>query len=232
MGFKAQPAPERPRILLIASLTDGSAKHVDGADAGLLRVPVISSGAKTIKELSQAVPDIPWGGWLSGIDRGKIKQLAGAGGDFVVFPASMPLALLQNGELGKVLEVEPSLSESLVRTVNELPVDAVLMATGAGHPLTWHHLMTCQHLANLLAKPILVSMPPEVTAGELKALWEAGVGGVIIEVDSEPANRLRELRRAIDKLAFTSPRRRGKAEARLPQIDSALGLNIEEEEEE
>ena len=42
MGFRAdQPASEKPRILLIASLTqaniDGLADRVTGADAGLLR---------------------------------------------------------------------------------------------------------------------------------------------------------------------------------------------------
>jgi len=74
LGFKrAQPVSEKPKILLIASLTEASvgglADYVAGANAGLLRIPKLSSGAKTLKEMSQAVLDIPWGGWLRNICR-------------------------------------------------------------------------------------------------------------------------------------------------------------------
>ena len=241
MGFRrAQPASEKPKILLIASLAEASvgglADYVAGADAGLLRIPKLSSGAKTLKEISQAVPDIPWGGWLRNIGKGGIKQMAKAGCDFVVFPAAnTPLALLQNDEIGKILEVESSLNEGLLRAVNELPIDAVLIAAEqeGEYFLTWHHLMLFQRFADLLTKPLLASIPPNVTANELQALWEAGVEGVIIEVGAgQPANRLKKLRQEIDKLAFPSQRKRGKAEALLPHIVREPSIVAEEEEEE
>jgi len=240
MGFRtAQPVSEKPKILLIASLAGASAgglaDYVVGADAGLLRIPKLSSGAKTLKEISQAAPDIPWGGWPRDINEGGIKQMAKAGCDFVVFPAAnTPLALPQNDEMGKILEVESSLSEGLLRTVNELPIDAVLIAAEqeGEYSLTWHHLMLFQRFADLLTKPLLASIPPNVTANELQALWEAGVDGVVIEVGTgQPADRLKELRQVIDKLAFPSQRKRGKAEALLPHIDSEVSIVAEEEEE-
>ena len=240
MGFgRAQPVSEKPKILLIASLgkasVGGLADYVVGADAGLLRVPKLSSGAKTLKEIPQAVPDIPWGGWLRNIDRGGIKQLVKAGYDFVVFPAAnTPLALLQNDKIGKILEVESSLSEGLLRAVNELPVDAVLIAAEqkGEYCLTWHHLMLFQRFADLLTKHLLASIPPNVTANELQALWEAGVDGVVIEVEVEqPADRLKELRQVIDKLAFPSQRKRRKAEALLPHMGRGASIVTEEERE-
>ena len=240
MGFrKAQPVSEKPKILLIAFLAgasvDGLADYVVGADAGLLRIPKLSSGAKTLREMSQAVPDIPWGGWLKNIDKGGIKQMAKAGCDFVVFPAAnTPLALLQNDEIGKILEVESSLSEGLLRAANELPIDAVLIAgeQGGGYFLTWHHLMLFQRFADLLTKPLLASIPPNVTASELQALWEAGVDGVVIEVGAgQPVERLKELRQTIDKLVFPLQRKQGKAEALLPHIDREVSIVTEEEEE-
>ena len=240
MGFRtAQPAPEKPKILLIASLAgdsaDGLADYVVGADAGLLRIPKLSSGAKAIKEISQAAPDIPWGGWLRDINKAGIKQMAKADCDFLVFPAAnTPLALLQNDEeVGKILEIESSLSDGLLRTANELPVDAVLIASGqeGGHFLTWHHLMLFQHFADLLTKPLLASTPPDVTANELQTLWKAGVDGVVIEVEiGQPVDRLKELRQAINKLAFPSQRKREKAEALLPHIDSEVSTIAEDEE--
>jgi hypothetical protein len=69
MGFKrVQPISEKPKILLIASLAqasaDGLADYAVGVDAGLLPIHKLSSEVKTIGEMSQAMPDIPWGGWL------------------------------------------------------------------------------------------------------------------------------------------------------------------------
>ncbi|MBA7654365.1 hypothetical protein ES703_62242 [subsurface metagenome] len=240
MGFRrAQPVSEKPKILLIASLAGASvgglADYVVGADAGLLRIPKLSSGAKTLKEMSQAVPDIPWGGWLRNINQGGIKQMAKAGCDFVVFPAiNTPLALLQNDEIGKILEVESSLDEGLLRAINELSIDGVLIAAEqeGEYFLTWQHLMLFQRFAHLLTKPLLVSIPSNVTTNELQALWGAGVDGVVIEVGAgQPADKLKKLRQVIDKLAFPSQRKRGKAEALLPHIGREVSIVTEEEEE-
>ncbi|MFC1983468.1 hypothetical protein ACFLVO_00400 [Chloroflexota bacterium] len=241
IGFgRVQPVAGKPKILLIANLTeasvDGLADYVAGADVGLLHLPKLSSGAKTLKEISQAVPDVPWGGWLKDISKDKMGQLAEAGCDFVVFPAAnTPLALLQNNEAGKILEVEASLSEGLLRTVSELPVDAVLIAAEqkGEYFLTWHHLMLFQRFADLLTKPLLASVPSNITAKELQALWEAGVDGVVIEVGAgQPADGLKKLRQVIDKLTFPSRHKQGKAEALLPRIGRESSIPTEEEEEE
>lgn len=242
MGFKrAQPVSAKPKILLIASLAQASvgglADYVAGADAGLLRIPKLSSEVKTLKEISRVMSDIPWGGWLRNINKEGIKQMVKVGCDFVVFPAAnTPLAILQDSEMGKILEVEASLSEGLLRAVNELPVDAVLIAgEQEEHFLTWHHLMLFQRFADLLTKPLLVSIPSNVAANELQALWEAGVNGVVTEVGvGQPAERLKELRQIIDNLAFPSQRKQGKIEALLPYIggDSGTVAETEEEEEE
>ena len=241
MGFKkAPPVSEKPKILLIASLTQANvsslADYVAGADAGLLHISKLSPWAKTLKEISQAMSDIPWGGWLKNVDKGGIKQMAKAGCDFVVFPvANTPLALLQSDEIGKILEIESSLSGDLVKVVNELSVDAVLIASEqeGEYFLTWHHLMLFQRFADLLTKPLLASIPPNVTANELQTLWQAGVDGVVVEVGvGQPADRLKRLHQVIDKLAFPSQRKRGKAEALLPHIGREASIVTEEEEEE
>jgi len=240
IGFKqAHTTSEKPEMLLVASLAqahlDNVADYVAGADAGLLPIPELSSGAKEIQEMSQLVPAIPWGGWLRGTNQGEIKPMVKAGCDFVVFPAAnTSLAMLQDDKASKILEVEASLREGLLGTVNELPVDAVLVASepGEDYSLTWHHLMLFQRFADLLTKPLLVSVPSTVTANELKVLWEIGVDSVIIEVGGDqPPARLKELRQAMDKLTFPPQRKRGKVEALLPRISGSTETVTEEEEE-
>jgi len=239
MGFRRmQPVSRRPKMLLVASLAqidaDNLAGYVAGADAGLLPVSELSLGAKTLHELSHAMPDIPWGGRLVGGGQEGIEQMVKAGCDFVVFPAAdTPLAVFQNDEVGKILEVEPSLGEGLVRAVNRLSVDAVLITAREEkkYLLTWHHLMLFQCFADLLTKPLLVSIPLSVTADELQSLWEAGVDGVVVEVkDRRAAGKLKKLRQTIDKLAFPSPRRWKKVEALLSHIEGETDIVAEEEE--
>jgi len=238
VGFRtSQPAPSKPRILLIASLAqadlDNLTDYMVGADAGLLRIPKLSSAAKILQKISQAMPDIPWGGWLMDSAQEGIKQTAKIGVDFVVFPAaSTPLAILQDNKTGKVLEVESSLSEGSLRAVNELPVDAVLIANGASDFLTWHHLILFQRFANMLTKPLLVSLPSKVTSAELQALWEAGVDGVVVEIEIGEPDRLNGVRQLVDKLAFSSRRKRGKIEPSLRYVSQETGVVEEEEEEE
>ncbi len=240
MGFRSvQPVSPKPKLLLIASLMQDNigsvGDDVAGADAGLLTISKLSSGAKALQQVCQSVPAIPWGGWLKDIGRGDIGQIVKIGADFVVFPAAnTSLAILKNADVGRILQVEASLSEGLLMAVDELPVDAVLVAgepEGEGF-LTWHHLMLFHHLANLLTKPVLVRLPSKVTAGELQALWEAGVDGVIVEVGvGQPEKRLSKLRQAIDKLTFPPQRKLEKTKALLPYISKESGIVAEEEEE-
>jgi hypothetical protein len=237
MGFKTASAPQsQPKMLLIASLAQGNFDDAAGADAGLLPISESSSGAKAIKEALQAVSSIPWGGRLKDTGQEEIAQMAEAGCDFVVFPAATTvLPALQGNAVGKILEVEVSLSEGLLRAVDKLPVDAVLIGgeQQEGYFLTWHRLLHFQHCANLLTKPLLAFIPSNVTAIELQAIWETGVDGVVVGVGAgQPADRLTELHQAIDSLTLPSKRKRGKPAALLPHVARRTDRVTEEPEEE
>lgn len=239
IGFTArQAASPRPKIQLVASLAMESAEsltgHVAGADAVLLGISKPATGAEALQKLSQSMPDIIWGGWLQGSNNGDIKQLTQAGYDFVVFSAAdTPLTIIKNNkETGKILAVESSLSEGLLRTANELPVDAVLIADKGkeSQSLTWQHLMLFQRVADLLTKPLLVSVPPQVTAAELEALWEAGISAVVTEIGAkQPEDRLMTLRQEIDKIEFSS-RRSKRGEALVPRISQQPSRATEEDD--
>jgi len=238
MGFKVTlAAPPRPRMLLVASLAgadiDGLAQRVAGVDGGLLDISGPGEGAKALRKVRKVVPDIPWGGWLKG-GGGGMGPLVKAGCDFAVFPLTTPLATLQDGEMGRVLQVEESLSESLVPAIDDLPVDAVLVTGGQEeHFLTWKHLMVFQYFAGLLSKPLLVSVAPTIADSELQALWEVGVDGVVVGVETaQPVARLSELRQLIDGLTLPSYRKLKKTEAILPRIGGGGDTVIDDEDEE
>jgi hypothetical protein len=241
MGFKASnDVPSRMKMLLVAGLAkagpDKLPDYVAGADAGLIVTSEADAGTKAIKEASQAVSGIPWGSRLEGIGADEIDQIAKAGGDFLVLPAaSGVLPELHASTVGLVLEIDISLEEGLLSAVNKLPVDAVLVTSEppAGAFLSWYRLMRLQRCADLLAKPLLVSIPSDLEASGLQALWDAGVDGVVVEVGAgQPASRLLELRQAVDDMPTATRRTRGKTAALLPYATPGVDRGAEEPDEE
>ena len=241
IGFKAaQPSLAKPRMQIIVSLAEENVEqlvnHATGVDAGLLRISRQASGAAALRKLKETLPDILWGIRQQPGGKKTSKQLT-AGCDFIVFPAAVtPLvALPDNDKTGKILEVEASISEGLLRAANELPLDAVLISseTEKDQSLTWHQLMLFRRFADLLTKPLLVSVPSKVTALELQALWEAGVKGIITAITPEqPEDRLKDLRRIIDGLPLPT-REHEKREPLLPRISTESdAIAVEEEEDE
>ena len=106
MGFRAaQAVSAKPKILLITSWAEASntgrlVDYTTGAEAVL--ITKIGSGAKILRKIAQSISDIPWGLWLGDIGSKEIKQMAEAGGDFIVFPASAALALPKDDKIGKI----------------------------------------------------------------------------------------------------------------------------------
>jgi len=232
MGFRtARPAAAAPKIILIASVeavaTGNPAEYLEGADAVLIGFDKIPPTAKALQKITSALPDIPWG----------ITGGQGEGADFVVFGADSQITETPEGEkTGKILQVESSMDDGLLRAVNDLPVDAVLAEDlfQEKESLVWHEMMIIQHLANMFSKPLIVPAPTGITEKELKILWDAGVDGIIVEADTAKAEGFKNLRQAINKLPPRSGRKHGKVNMVLPRTaaETPAAAPPEEEEEE
>jgi hypothetical protein len=237
MGFRATKAtPTRSKMVLIvyvepAVSTAQLVDYLSSADAAIF------ANTGKANDISRSFPDTVWGLWLEGISHPQIKGTVEAGADFVVLPLESEFSFPDIEKAGKILLVEASLSEGLTRTINELPADAVLLTDGEGEKqaITWHQLMVCQRFSDLLSKPLLLTVPISVKGEELKALWKAGVDGVIISVKTlKQAERLKELREIINKSDFAA-RPRKKLTALLPHIGEkadTAAADVEDEEEE
>ncbi len=241
IGFRKNDAGSpSQKMVLVARLTPENEKGLKdklaGADAGLITVSETARGVEVLEELCGDYADIIWGCWLEGASRAAMEKLTGAGGDFIVFSAvDTPLAIIEHGEAGRILEVDPSISEGILRTANTLPVDAVLISEKekGGPALNWEHLMIFRRFADLLIKPLLVTIPARISAKELGALWEAGVSGVVVEITAKtPADGLKKIRQAIDKLEAPTPRRKESLRALIPPASRQESAVIVEEEEE
>jgi hypothetical protein len=229
LGFRAAAAKQQsPRMVLIASLDDADRSAAeaarDYADAVLL------TRAEGAQKLVSSLGDLPWGAFLSESAEGQLERLKKDGGDFYIFDVqTAPTAFLKDAEMGRIAEISPSLPDGLIRASTQLPVDAVLI--GGDEALSVQRLMTFQHIANLSAVPPIARAPFDMSADDIREMWETGVSGVVVHVTGKAKEGLKALRKAIDSLPDSRRQRSVRAEATLPYAGGDVSSEDEYEEE-
>ncbi len=234
MGFRKSTEAEILPMLIIANLTKASAIEAkaiagSGIDAGLMSSEGLN--AKGFGQLTKALGDVPLGLFLESAENEVIAKSIDLGCDFVVFGLKTPFEALNKQGLGKVLKIEPTLDQGLVRSINRLPlmVDGVLV-TVEETVITIERLLIYQRFAELLDKPLLVTVSLSVTSGELSSLCEAGVSGLVLP-DVFAAEAFTGLKKAIGSLSKPA-KPRIRAAALLPRLGGELEAEVEEGEEE
>ena len=233
LGFGRGPVHDKPRISLVACLAqtdiENLSEYLNITDAVLIQTDSLLSLNEKLAKLSQYAPDVILGGWLVDARWDKIDNIKVAG-DFLVFNSQMPLLELPVG-LGRVIELDMNITDTQLRAIDELPVEAVLLNTKPAK-LSWQNLITLQRLNNLLSKPLLAIVPCGVTTTELQTLWTVGVDGVVIEVETESAKKLDKLRQEVEATSFPLPRKSKKVNVTLPFISQRPSEESEEVEDE
>ncbi len=221
-GFRsARTEAAANRLILIASVSAGSEEaetSVKGAHAVLVRSSEGKLTAKAAQAAGKSLDGVPWG-IADNVD--KPVNLPSAC-DFVLMSTSArPAAAPKDENVGRLLEIESSMDDGLLRAVNELPVDAVVATDSLTFTteLNWHQLMIFRHLTHIFSVPVIVPVPAGISAEDLKSLWDAGVDGVL--ADAAEAN-ISDLRAAIDQLPARTEGRK-----KRPAIVPRLGLTPE-----
>ncbi len=233
MGFRKSAETEPPPLLLVANLTKANLTEAK-AIAGGIDAGVVNNGdinAKSFGQLAKALGDIPLGIFLESVDKAETAKSIELGSDFVVFGLRTPLEAVNKEGPGKILKIDPSLDQGLVRAINALPlqVDGVLV-NGEESLITIERLLIYRRFAELLDKPLLITPGSSVTSDELKSLYEAGVNGLILS-EGFPAEAFAELKKTIGGLSRTA-KRKARGAVLLPRLGGESEAEAEEEEEE
>jgi len=234
LGFRAgRHAEERTHMLLVASYAQVPGSESTGADAAVFYTTRTGPGTSFFGKVSKVMEGRPWGCWTPDTSAKTVTRLAENGCDFIVFPADSPVFSADSeGKPGRILQLEPNLSDGTLRAINDLPLDAVLAADVGGDFLNWQRLMALRRLTAIISKPLLAAVPPDVKPEELKILWDAGIDGVVVVAADEHSEQLQNLRAETEKLT-PSMRKRGKAQAAvLPQVSGMAEPPPEPDEEE
>lgn len=234
MGFRRSAGEAgSPPMLIVANLAKGDVKRAS-VIAGSVDAGVVSSGsldADSFKQLVTSLGDIPLGLSLENATQGEVAKLADLDCDFVIFDLKTPLVAVRKEGAGKVLKIEPSLNHSLGKSINDLQlsIDGVLVA-GEEASITVERLLVCQRFAELLNKPLLVTLASSATSDEISSLYKAGVNGLVVP-EGLPVGAVAEMRKAIADLPRVV-KRTARGGALLPQVSSEMEVEIEEDEEE
>jgi hypothetical protein len=224
-----------PAMLLIVGLSGTQVKEAKvvadvNADAGLILSE--DPSAKIVKQMVEAVGNIPLGVFMKGTIEEKINEPASSGCDFVVFDTKAAAAVLHTEKVGKFLMIEPSLDQGFVRAINSLELDGVFISSRSGEPfVAVEQLLVCRRFVELLEKPVMVTLPSLVTKTELTSLWQAGVDGVVAP-STQSVEALAELKKMIGDLPRGARGRRAKADVILPQYGGRVAGEEDEEQEE
>jgi hypothetical protein len=233
IGFHAAISKSTsPPMLLIAGLSGTDAEEVkivaaSDVDAGLILNQNLR--IENVERMVKAMGGIPLGVFIKDINKEEAAELPSLGCDFVVFDVKTSVVALQEKEIGKILLVEPSLDQGLVRAIDSFDVDGMLINRGEESFITVEYLLVCRRFSALLDKPLVAALPPSVTGAELGNLWKCGISGIVVP-STQPAKAFAELRKIINNLSGETKRPRSKASVVLPQYGIAAEREEEEEE--
>ena len=236
MGFGVAARTSNPSLLLIAllpSLSPEPAREAvaRGADACLLAASDVKD--QEIKPVVEALGEVPCGLRLGRVDAEIAGRVAELGADYAAFEAEDALATtFLASNLGHVLFLKDDLQDVYLRTLEALPLDAILVPQRKGL-LTIRQQMELQRISGLARKPLILTVSPQVTSSELEVLREAAVVAVAVEADSKGGlDALASLRKIIDELPPRRFRREERGEAILPRIAEAVAAASHDDEEE
>lgn len=232
LGFAARRTKATPSMIIVAQISKGWKAAADDAVAAGASVLLLSGDPKEsdIKAATKAAADNPCG--LIPADTTKLDALSDNGIDFVVLDGDAPASALQTEDLTFLLKVSEDISDIQLRTVEPLPVDALVLDTPPG-VFTIGRQMELQRITGLARKPMLMSPATDVSREDLLSLRDSGVLFLAVDMGaSSAAKTVAQLAKLVEALPPRHARPRGeKGEVSLPTPSQSHQEHDDDEEE-
>lgn len=189
LGFGAAKREKIAPMLLIGAVASGDdAQAKLAAEAGVDAVIVVGSGATkaAIDKSVKAAKALTIGVWQ---DEASADNVAGS--DFQVFSSdATPIGSLGGEERTNVMQVSPELEDSLLRTIDFLPVDAFLVSLADSPKLTISQLMRLGRIRGVTSHWLLAQLADLPTKEELEQLRDLGVAAIVVDMAGRTAKDL------------------------------------------
>lgn len=221
VGFTTVATAPPPTMIVVVDLSDGGVDadlEGSGADAVLL-----SSDASEAAIRAAAADGATVGVRLAGGDRARVAALREAGVDFVVVGGDTAAAALMEEELGYILQIEGEPTDTDLRTLETLPLDAILGPAVDG-ALTIRRSLDLRRMVAFTRRPLMLPVAGEMSAADLETLRELNV--LLLLAPAEAAAALR------GRIGELPPRRRRREESTVgvPRVMMGSARSPEPEE--
>ena len=237
LGFGATRAERLPGMALVGLVSRDHAKGVDTAAEVPADAVIISGvdGPDAVKKLAESLSTKPWGARVTSLAEGEAQSYEESGSDLLVFNLDGTAAsALTSEDIARILFIDPGIDENQLRAVASLPVDAFLLSmTGASSAWALQDLATVGAISRRVDKYILVEVSQPPGKKDLEAMRDIGVNGLVLDVGSTSAEKLKELRTALMEMPRARSNRRERSRAILPgSVYAAAPAPSREDEEE
>ncbi len=204
-------------VLLLGTVAAGDAEQAAVVTASEIDGALIAGAGSAKKaELSRsakALGETLFGVWT---DEGQAEETGGA--DFQVFSSDATPAGALSGE-GRtlIMQVQPELPDSLLRTLDQLPVDGFFVALDS--PLTVAQLMRLARVRGATSRRLLVHVAALPEKADAEQLRDAGASAIVVDAAGQTADAFRETLAMLRELPRKSPRQRDgeRSGATVPQ---------------
>ena len=205
-----------------------------GVDAFILACGVL--GVEELEGQLKSLGGATWGVAMEQPERDRVQSYRDKGCDFVVFGIEETrVDALEEGECARILRIPPDLEDSLLRCLEDLPVDVIMLRRPAPEgPLNLAHLLAISNVRSATGRYLLLEWNSGLTSRELEHLRDIGVDGLVVNVEEVQASVVTTLRDRINAL----PRRKAKGDQRpvavlpRPRLTGTVRPQRQEEEEE
>ena len=233
MGFGGAARKEKvaPVLLLGSAKLDQENEVGRVVEAGLdgaLLMAAPTSSSKQVASAAKLMKGLPWGLWQPGATPTEAEK-----SDFqVIASEATPLAMLAGDDRTNVMALAPEMGDSLLRAIDDLPVDAFLLSIDGTSGLTVGQLLQIGRVRRFTSKYLLLHLAVMPSLAELKQLRDAGVHALVIDVAGQTVQDLHACQSQLLELPPQQPRNRDRARATLPALQPGAAAPQREEEDE
>jgi len=175
MGF-ASVKREQPKAMVLAAMVTTGDQARGALDAGADCVLVEHADATAAAAVIGTLPKHSAGAALTTLDEGGSDALHEAGCDFVVSTLEgTSSAAVDTERMGQLVAVSKEISDTTLRTLNPLGLDA-LFVEGKPDAPTLAAQLELVRLASLSGLPLAVNVAVGASTAELRALRDSGAG--------------------------------------------------------
>ena len=220
LGFGSSSKREKIAPLLLLGAVDAgdAAQAKTVAASGIDGAIVLGTGSAKKADITKSVKalqGLTFGVW---VDEGEAKDAEGT--DFQVFSSDATyIGSLTGEERTIVMQVTPELDDSLLRTIDLLPVDGFLVSLTDAKSLSISQLMRLGRVRALTSRWLLVHLPALPTKEEAEQLRDFDVAAVVVSVTGRTRDEFQATQAMLRELPRESPKQRDRerSSATVPQ---------------